>query len=260
MVGKSDGRADFDPGVAQRHEELFRVHDPGEGQHSPPLSTASACAFRLKPAAESGRPSPQGRNRLAAAPAPTMSRASARRSWLSSGARSGPAETPCRCRLPRRPFHHTRSSGPCAAPDSGSRRPSRSACPRARSVRARGPVACHDGGRERSAAQRLVADIGRSVLRRSTPTGRERAAVAAAQHNRPPSGPGQNLSDPQSPPASCRRRPRSGCRYRRWGCRRRVPAAPSAMQRPLRKRQPMATAGRRSGRRATRTTAHVLPA
>ncbi len=67
---------------------------------------------------------------------------------------------------------------------------------RARRVRAGGTVACNDGRREPGEQQRLVADIGGSVLRWVDPhRARERAAVAAAEHNRPPSGPGQNLRD-----------------------------------------------------------------
>ena len=171
---------------------------PAKASTGRPLQHGKRLRIRLEPAVEHRqalRRAPQPpRRRL-----PRRPRAAHRRG--EAGSRAARAadrpETPCRCRC-RGGRPPPGSSGPCAAPDSGSRRPSRSSRRRPRARRPR---------RRRGRAQRWSARTARAAAARrrhrrhrcragSTCTGPgERAAIAAAEHERPPSGRGQNLRD-----------------------------------------------------------------
>ena len=238
---------------------------PGKGQHPPSLQHGQRLRIRLKPAMEHRQAL---RLRAAAtaspaAPAPTTSSAWARRSWLSSGARSGPAGNTLPLPMPRRPST-TRIERSLCSP--GFWKPSSITIEPAPAARAASAPAARSRatmvGANRASSSGSSPTSAARCRAGSTRTGPgERAAIAAAEHERPASGRRPESAPPRSRSASCRRRPASDCRRRSRECRRRGPAAPSATPRPRHRRQRAATAGRTSGPPgATRTTAHALSA
>ena len=164
--------------------------------------------------------------------------------------------------MPRRPST-TRIERSLCSPDFEIRRPSRSSPrrPHAPLRRRRRGRAKRWSARARQ-QQRLVADLGRAMARRiDLHRAGERAAIAAAQHERPAPGGvrirataiavGVLPAPPSVEIADADHRNTGGAR----------PAAPSATPPPRHRRQPAATAGRTSGRPdATRRPAHALSA
>ena len=224
---------------------------PAKASTGLPFSAASASA------SGSSRPWNTGMSRACARCDRLAGRARADHQQRVARGRAGPAaaraadrpETPCRCRC-RGGHRPPGSNGPCAAPGSGSRRPSRSTpapAARAASAPAARSRATMVGARRASSSGSSPTSAARWRAG-STRTGPcERAAIAAAEHERPPPGRIEQFAPPRSRSASCRRRRGSDCRRRAPGCRRDAPAAPSARPRPRHRSRPAATAGPSQG-------------
>ena len=152
---------------------------PAKASTGRALQRGERLRIRLEPAVEH-RQALRARGRDARSPAGARADHQQRlrrgASWLSSGARSGPAGNTVPLPMPRRPSTTRIERSLCSA---GFWKPSSitidAGAGRARGVRAGDAVARHDGRREPRQQQRLVADVGRAVTRRIDPHRARRA-------------------------------------------------------------------------------------
>ena len=255
------------PAVAQRREELSGIADAGEGQHRPPLQRGERLRIRLEPAVEHRR-APLARRRddrlgrRALADHQHASRV--RELALRAAPAAGRPETPCRCRCRARPsttriersflqagileavVHHDRHRRRRRA-----RRPRRRRGRARRSSARRAPAAAARRRRRRRDARRI--DLHRA--------GRA-AAIAAAEHERPPAGRRQHLRDRNRGRrlAGAAQRQIADADHRNARVAR--PAAPSAAPRPRHRSRPAAhssPAARPAGRHQNAGSRIVRP-